>query len=291
MRVCEPPLLLNTACYCCFAPQRSPLPPGREDYHRRDKPDDAALTHRHTIDVPERCECVGEAGIGNCLRGRVMTGRMPIRVVSILLAVAVGVATGCSSTDIAGATDAENSAVAVSQAGAPMIDVARGVIVNRKTGKSFAMPADMAELYLQTVEAQQKMAVLEKRFDTDSRIKALKASGLRFDRATSRAMRERTLGRSPAPSGQADLNAPAPSAADLCGDISISIYASTVEYRETLGDQGAALALMDESWQAGNIAGFIAGYVEWRSASIDIIFLQVDLSILSPMYGAYGCWN
>ena len=220
-----------------------------------------------------------------------MTIRTPIRVVSMILAVIVGVASGCSSPDIAGTTDVETAAVAASRDRAPVIDVARGVIVNRSTGKSFAMPADMAELHLKTVDAQRKMTELEKRFDTDSRIKALKASGVRVDRVAARAMREHLLGRSSKPVAPRDPNAPAAYAVDLCTELSLSIYASTLEYREQLGEQAAALDQMLESLGTGDIAGAFASYSEWRSSSIDIIFLQVDLSILSSMYGAYGCWD
>ena len=134
-----------------------------------------------------------------------------------------------------------------------MIDVVRGVISNRKTGESFAMPAGMAQLYLQTIEAQQKMAVLEKRCETDSRCKALKASGLRVDRATARALSKRLLGRSAEPLGQREANAPAASAVDLCSELSKSIYFTTLEYREQLGNQLAALSQMLESLAVGDI--------------------------------------
>jgi hypothetical protein len=153
------------------------------------------------------------------------------------------------------------------------------------------MPSDMAALYKASAEAQRDIARLEERFDKDPRIKALNASGRRFDRATSRAMRSSLIRRLSPESAAADSPLIAAVSFDLCTDLSLGIYAATQEYRATLADQTAALDQMLESLATGDVGGSLVAYSEWRNASIDIIFLQVELSIMASLYGAYGCWD
>ena len=88
-----------------------------------------------------------------------------------------------------------------------------------------------------------------------------KASGLRVDRATARALSERLLGRSSEPLGQRVANAPAASAVDLCSELSKSIYFTTLEYREQLGNQLAALSQMLESLAVGDIGRAVGSYL------------------------------
>jgi hypothetical protein len=71
----------------------------------------------------------------------------------------------------------------------------------------------------------------------------------------------------------------------------LAVYYTDESYREAQANQEESLDVMLEALAVGDAGGAFAAYSAWRQASIDIIFLQVDLGILASMYGAYGCWN
>jgi len=76
-----------------------------------------------------------------------------------------------------------------------------------------------------------------------------------------------------------------------CDDIALAINYTDVDYRSAQTAQTTALNDIFDLSAVGDLGGAANAYMEWRSASIDIIFLQTELGFLASMYSGYGCWN
>lgn len=170
------------------------------------------------------------------------------------------------------------------------VAVANDSLVDRRTGRKFAMPADMPTLLTETQDAHRKLALLEKKFAGEARIRALRAAGTRVSSEEARAVVKRVIsGRSD--SGHNTQDMVAFTEVDTCTDISISIYYATEEWRNLQGEQTQAMDEFLENLSIGNLGMAVVTYAEWRNATVGIILLQVDLAILATMYDANGCWD
>lgn len=215
-----------------------------------------------------------------------MTRRTAAPTVIVGLAVALGIVAGCNSHETTGVTaSVETAAVEPND----RVKFVGGSIVDRRTGRSFPMPTDMQDLYARVQEAQGKYAQLKERLDRDPRMRATRAQGRTVSLDVARARVARPLGN--ASGDSIDANVQSAEMMDICTDISLAIYDVDTTYQATVQLQTTALDEFFELLGVADVGGAWLAYATWRSASVDIIFYQVQLGFLASIYGAYGCWG
>jgi hypothetical protein len=177
---------------------------------------------------------------------------------------------------------------------AATFDFERALILNAAPGVPIRMPSEMRAIYAQTQAAIAKYERTWAPYGNDARVRAARARGIQGDLAAARAHVERVLARAKNAEKSAESSTAASLMAYTCDDVAIAIYEVDEMYKDAQFRYNDALeqmqfAITDPAWSSP--VELVDGYMDWRSAAIDLVLFSTQLGVLDKIYRENGCFD